>query len=99
MNPPYGAFVSEVKDLADSSYSDIDAAFVERGAELTEAEGYVGALIPHNFVAKSRGHMEGFRTEFLLKTNPLLVMLDLGSGVLDDATVEAAAIVLKGGRP
>lgn len=99
MNPPYGAFVPEVKDLANTSYSDIDAAFVERGAELTESEGYVGALIPHNFVAKSRGKMEGFRTEFLLKTNPLLVMLDLGSGVLDEATVEAAAIVLKGGRP
>ena len=27
----------------------------------------------------------------------MIVMLDLGYGILDDATVEAAAIVLKGG--
>jgi hypothetical protein len=27
----------------------------------------------------------------------MILMLDLGFGILDDATVEAAAIVLKGG--
>jgi hypothetical protein len=28
---------------------------------------------------------------------PLIVMLDLGAGILDDATVEAAGIILEGG--
>ena len=98
MNPPYGAFVPQVRKFVATPYNDIDAAFVDRGAQLTYTEGYVGALVPRNFVAKSRGRMEEFRTQLLLKSNPLLLMLDLGLGILDDATVEAAAIVLKGGR-
>lgn len=102
MNPPYGAFVPKVIDFVKVAYpiaySSIDAAFVIRGTELTSTEGYVGALVPRNFVAKTRKGMEEFRTQLLLKTNPLLLMIDLGSGILDDATVEAAAIVLKGGR-
>jgi hypothetical protein len=40
---------------------------------------------------------EKLRTEILLKRNPLIAMLDLGFGILDDATVETAAIVLRGG--
>ena len=40
---------------------------------------------------------EKLRTEILLKRNPLILMLDLGFGILDDATVEAAAVVLHGG--
>lgn len=40
---------------------------------------------------------EILRSEILLKRNPLIVMLDLGFGILDDATVETAAIVLRGG--
>jgi len=102
MNPPYGAFVPKVADFIKAAYplgySGLDAAFVMRGAELTYDEGYVGALVPRNFVAKTRKGMEEFRTQVLLKSNPLLLMLDLGSGILDDATVEAAAIVLKGGQ-
>ena len=39
--------------------------------------------------------LERLRTEILLKRNPLLVLLDLGFGILE-ATVETAAIVLKG---
>jgi hypothetical protein len=102
MNPPYGAFVPKVVEFVKAAYplaySGIDTTFVLRGAEMTSTEGYVGALVPRNFVAKTRKGMEEFRTTFLLRSNPLLLMLDLGSGILDDATVEAAAIVLKGGH-
>jgi len=102
MNPPYGAFVPKVIDFIKVAYpvaySGIDAAFVMRATQLTYSEGYIGALVPRNFVAKTRKGMEEFRTQLLLKSNPLLLMVDLGSGILDDATVEAAAIVLKGGR-
>ncbi len=38
---------------------------------------------------------ERLRTEILLKRNPLLVLLDLGIGILE-ANVATAAIVLKG---
>lgn len=99
MNPPYGAFVPKVKDFVGAAYSltknDIYAAFIDRATQLVEPEGYVGALVSATFV--NLKSFEKLRTEILLKRNPLLVMLDLGYGILDDATVEAAAIVLKGG--
>jgi hypothetical protein len=99
MNPPYGAFVPKVKDFVKAAYpltaNDIYAAFIDRATQLTEREGYVGALVSATFVNLTS--FEKLRTEILLKRNPLITMLDLGFGILDDATVEAAAIVLKGG--
>jgi hypothetical protein len=99
MNPPYGAFVPSVKDFVKAAYpltsNDIYATFIERGTQLTEEEGYVGALVSSTFLNLKT--FEKLRTEILLKRNPLIIMLDLGFGILDDATVEAAAIVLRGG--
>jgi hypothetical protein len=99
MNPPYGAFVPAVKDFIKATYpltaNDIYATFIDRATQLTEHEGYVGALVSATFVNLTS--FEKLRTEILLKRNPLIVMLDLGFGILDDATVEAAAIVLRGG--
>jgi hypothetical protein len=57
----------------------------------------VGALVSSTF--KTGVTHEKLRTEFLLKRNPLAIMLDLGFGILDGATVEAAAIVLRGTAP
>ena len=99
MNPPYGAFVPKVKDFIKASYpltaNDIYAAFVDRACELTEPDGYVGALVSATF-AKLKS-FEKLRTEIVLKRNPLIIMLDLGFGILDGAQVETAAIVLHGG--
>ncbi len=99
MNPPYGAFIPKVKDFVKVAYpltaNDIYATFIDRATQLTEPEGYVGALVSATFVNLTS--FEKLRTEILLKRNPLMVMLDLGFGILDDATVEAAAIVLRGG--
>ena len=99
MNPPYGSFVPTVKEFVKAAYpltsNDIYAAFIDRGTQLTEPEGYVGALVSATFVNLTT--FEKLRTEILLKRNPLIVMLDLGFGILDDATVEAAAVVIHGG--
>ncbi len=99
MNPPYGSFVPKVKDFVKAAYpltsNDIYAAFIDRGTQLTEPEGYVGALVSATFVNLTS--FEKLRTEILLKRNPLVVLLDLGFGILDDATVEAAALVVHGG--
>ena len=99
MNPPYGAFVPAVTDFVKAAYpltsNDIYAAFIDRSTQLTEPEGYVGALVSATFV--NLKSFEKLRTEILLKRNALVTMLDLGFGILDDATVEAAAIVLRGG--
>lgn len=101
MNPPYGSFVDRerVRKFVDNTYpltkNNIYAAFIDRATQLVENEGYVGALVSSTFVNLKT--FEKLRTEILLTRNPLLVMLDLGYGILDDATVEAAALVLKGG--
>ena len=101
MNPPYGAFVPKVRDFVRTAYPctshDIYAAFIDRACQLTEPEGYVGALVSRTFVAQVSA--KKLREDILLKSNPLILMLDLGPGILDDATVEAAAIVLHGGTP
>jgi hypothetical protein len=103
MNPPYGSFVNRerVRKFVDTTYpltkNNIYAAFIDRATQLVENEGYVGALVSSTFVNLKT--FEKLRTEILLKRNPLLVMLDLGYGILDDATVEAAALVLRGGMP
>ena len=99
MNPPYGAFVPRVRDFVKAAYpltsNDIYAAFIDRACQLTEPEGYVGALVSSTFTKLKS--FEKLRTEILLKRNPLILMLDLGFGILDDATVSAAAIALQGG--
>lgn len=99
MNPPYGAFVPKVKDFVKKAYpltaNDIYATFIDRATQLTDPEGYVGALVSATFVNLTT--FEKLRTEILLRRNPLIIMLDLGFGILDDATVEAAGIVLRGG--
>jgi len=97
MNPPYGAFVPRVRDFVRAAYpltyNDIYATFVDRATMLVQPEGYVGALVSRTFTTH-KTH-ERLRTEILLKRNPLLVMLDLGEGILE-ATVQTTAIVLKG---
>ena len=100
MNPPYGAFVPKVKDFVKAAYpltaSDIYATFIDRATQLTEPEGYVGALVSATFTNLTS--FEDLRAQILLKRNPLLLMLELGLGILDDANVRAAAIVLRGGN-
>jgi hypothetical protein len=99
MNPPYGSFVPRAKEFINAAYkltkNNIYSVFIDRATQLVREEGYVGALVSSTFV--NLKDFEKLRTEILLKRNPLILMLDLGFGILDDATVEAAAIVLKGG--
>jgi type I restriction-modification system DNA methylase subunit len=101
MNPPYGSFVDRerVRKFVDTTYpltkNNIYAAFIDRATQLVENEGYVGALVSSSFTTNTT--FKKLRTEILLKRNPLLLMLDLGSGILDDAMVETAALVVKGG--
>ena len=101
MNPPYGKFVNRdiVRRFVTTTYNltknDIYAAFIDRATQLVESGGYVGALVSSTFTTNTT--FEKLRTEILLKRTPLLLMLDLGVGILDDAQVQTAALVLKGG--
>lgn len=100
MNPPYGHFMPKVKDFIKAAYpltnNDIYAAFIDRATQLVENEGYVGALVSRTFMAQVSARK--LREEILLKRNPIVIILDLGFNILDDATVEAAALVLRGGE-
>jgi len=97
MNPPYGKFVPRMKEFVKAAYpltsNDIYAAFIDRATMLTEPEGYIGALVSRTFMTH-KSH-ERLRTEVLLKRNPLILLLDLGEGILE-ATVQTAALVLRG---
>lgn len=97
MNPPYGKFVPRAKEFVraayPSTYNDIYAAFIDRATQLAEPEGYIGALVSSTFFTHTTH--ERLRTEILLKRNPLIVLLDLGEGILE-ATVKTAALVIRG---
>lgn len=107
MNPPYGSFTklenaaddkkfkAELKAMYPCGYQDIYAAFIERATQIIEPEGYIGALVSSTFKTNI-GHAK-LRQQLLLKRNPMVAMLDLGFGILDGATVEAAALVMRGG--
>lgn len=99
MNPPYGDFVPEVRKIIAAMYpltkNEIYAAFIDRATRLISPQGYIGALVNSTF--KTHKSHEGLRTEILLRRNPLVTLLDFGFGILDGATVEGAAIVMRGG--
>ncbi len=98
MNPPYGEFIPEVKKYVGTTYpltkNDIYAAFIDRGTQLLQPGGNLGAIVSRTFVNLTT--FENLRREILLKRNPLVTMLDLGDGVLDGAMVQTAALVVGG---
>ncbi|WUJ74692.1 BREX-1 system adenine-specific DNA-methyltransferase PglX [Kribbella soli] len=95
MNPPFGDPIPETKDYIRASYgtaaTDIYSAFVARGVDLLNPQGYVGAITSRTgfFLTSFRE----WRADLLLPR--LRAMLDLGVGVMHEAMVEAAAYVLQ----
>jgi hypothetical protein len=96
MNPPYGETMEVAKDYLGKTYSetknDLYAAFIDRGLDLIGAEGYIGALVSRTFMFLSS--FTKFREQILLALSHIISIAELGLGVLDDATVRPAAIVL-----
>jgi len=97
MNPPFGAASEPSKDYIDETYprtkNDVYAAFVERGLELLEDRGMLGAITSRTgFFLTS---FQEWREEILLDEAEPTVFADLGYGVLDTAMVETAAYCLK----
>jgi hypothetical protein len=99
MNPPFGAGSLKAKSVFDSSYprtkNDLYAAFVERGIELLESRGMLGAITSRTGFFLSS--FQRWREEVILDEAPPLVFADLGQGVLDGAMVEVAAYCLERG--
>jgi hypothetical protein len=84
MNPPFGAGSLKAKRVFDSSYprtkNDVYAAFVERGIELLEPRGMLGAITSRTGFFLSS--FQKWREEVILDEAPPLVFADLGQGVL-----------------
>jgi hypothetical protein len=100
MNPPFGAGSLAAKKEFEKSYprtkNDVFAAFVERGIELLNPHGLLGAITSRTGFFLSS--FQKWREQILLKEAPLIVFADLGYGVLDSAMVEVAAYCLEKGR-
>lgn len=97
MNPPFGAASKLSKAYIDKNYlrtkNDLFAAFVERGLELLNKGGKLGAITSRTgFFLTS---FQKWREEILLKKARPTVVADLGAGVLDTAMVETAAYCLE----
>lgn len=97
MNPPFGAGGANSKKELDRTYpktrTDLYAAFVERGIELSHPRGRLGAITARTgFFLLS---FQKWREEILLAKAPPAVFADLGHGVLDSAMVETAAYCLE----
>jgi hypothetical protein len=96
MNPPFGAASAGWKSTFERAYprskNDLYAAFVERGVEVQQAGGMLGAITSRTGFFLTTFHR--WRKEILLGIAPPTVFADLGYGVLDTAMVETAAYCL-----
>jgi 23S rRNA G2445 N2-methylase RlmL len=99
MNPPFGDSCVRAKDELGRAYprtrNDLYAAFVERGVQLLNPQGMLGAITSRTGFFLSS--FQKWREEILLKEAPPVVFADLGFGVLDTAMVEVAAYCLEKG--
>lgn len=97
MNPPFGACSLPAKKEFERSYprtkNDVYAAFVERGIELLQRRGRLGAITSRTGFFLSS--FQKWREEILLPKAPPSIVADLGIGVLDGAMVETAAYCLE----
>jgi len=93
MNPPFGLVTessfSYFVDRYPDTYVDVYGCFVERGWELLRNGGYVGAITSRTFIGSKK--LIRWREKLL---NHLVVVGDLGNGVMDDALVMSAAYIV-----
>lgn len=99
MNPPFGAPTETSKITLDGAFpaskQDLYAVFVDRGIDMLEEFGVLGAITSRNgFFQPSN---QKWREAVLLGVASPTVVADLGFGVLDSAMVETAAYVVQKG--
>jgi type I restriction-modification system DNA methylase subunit len=97
MNPPFGAGGAGAKKGFERAYprtrNDVYAAFVERGIELLNPRGRLGAITSRTGFFLSS--FQKWREEILIEKAPPVLFADLGHGILDSAMVETAAYCLE----
>jgi len=100
MNPPFGALANETKDYLQAAFpaskNDLLTIFIERGLNLLNAGGYLGAITSRTCFFLSS--FKKWRETVVLEKSTPVAFADLGYGVMDEAMVEAAAYVLEVSR-
>ena len=97
MNPPFGEwsahYKTQSKKAYPNSYSDIMAAFVDRGGQILHPACRLGAITSRTCFFLSS--FTKWREEIALSLFQPELLVDLGHGVMDAAMVEAAAYVFR----
>lgn len=97
MNPPFGPGSMRAKKDFEEAYphstKDVYPAFVQRGIEFLAPLSRLGAITSQTAFFNSS--LQDWREQVVLALAPPAVFADLGSGVLDGATVETAAYCLE----
>lgn len=100
MNPPFGLTTSRskttLKQLYPDDWTDLYAAFFARAIELCAINGRAGAITSSLWLTIKR--QESLRAR-VSSSAALRIVADLGSGVLDDATVDTALAVVEAITP
>lgn len=95
MNPPFGLAVEAaqpyLRDAYPDTWTEMYGAFVERSLDLCSSAGYSAAIVSSQFFATRT--MRGFRSKLIRECNPV-ALVDLGSGVLEGATVNTCMMVV-----
>ncbi len=95
MNPPFGDYPKRIRELAKDHYLkgwiDIYCCFIIRANELINESGLCGCITSRTFLFLNR--LTSFRSDFILRKFLPIVIMDLGVGVMDLATVETCASV------
>ena len=98
MNPPFGSATDTVyRHLVSTypnAYADLAVSFMALLGRMVDDLGFLGAITSRAYLQSS--DLEQFRNEIILPGISLLV--DLGSGVMDGAWVEASLQVLRRNR-
>lgn len=96
MNPPYGDMPAKTKEYLLKHYPrthfDYYAAFIEQAIDLTQEEGYIGAITGRTFMFLKS--YKWLRETLLTKIARPQIILDLGFNVLDIAMARWAAFTL-----
>ncbi|OJX40201.1 MAG: hypothetical protein BGO78_14590 [Chloroflexi bacterium 44-23] len=101
MNPPFGkpssSSISLLKKQYADDWKDIYAAFIKRMQSKLDENGMVGAITSLLYLYSKQ--LRELRKNIITK-NALLIIVELGSGVLDDAAVETAlSVFVNNGTP
>ena len=96
MNPPFGDASESTAEYLGNRFPtwnrNILCAFIDRVIQYLASDGFVGSVIDRTVTIKST--YETFRREIIFGNKRLQTQVNLGWGVLDDANVEVAALIL-----